>query len=191
MPEYRRTHVAGGVFFFTVVTYQRIPIFRSPVARALLMESIGEIKRTLSFNMPAFVILPEHLHCIWELPDGDTDYSKRWGMIKRSFTRHWRQRVSPNKAISDSRKKKREAGIWQRRFWEHAIRDDKDYENHLNYIHYNPIKHGLVRCAHEWDYSTFQQWRDKGYYPSDWCCQCEGRRMKELDFSSVKAGFGE
>ena len=115
------------------------------------------------------LFLPEHLHCIWTLPPDEADYSLRWGLIKSGFSRL----VAGNEIRSESRIKRGERGIWQRRFWEHMIRDEKDFERHVNYIHYNPVKHGWVKRVSDWPYSSFHAHARKGIYPLDWTGECE------------------
>jgi putative transposase len=110
------------------------------------------------------VILPEHLHAIWVLPEGDDDFSTRWRQIKASFSRA----MPKSERCSTSRLKKGERGIWQRRFWGHAIRDDLDYQRHVDYIHYNPVKHGHVQRVADWPYSSFHRFKRMGVYEEDW-----------------------
>lgn len=164
MPNYKRSK-SGHLFFFTVVTLNRQKIFNTEANRETLRAAIKKVQNDYPFINEAFVLLPDHLHCIWRLPD--TDYSKRWGMIKREFSRT--ANIPPATKRSDSAKKKRESGIWQRRFWEHTIKDEKDYENHVNYIHYNPVKHGLVKYPSEWEYSSFHRFVKLGRLSADWC----------------------
>jgi putative transposase len=138
--RYRRARVSGGTFFFTLVTENRRPLFRDSPAVSLLMECIGKIRGRYPFQLDAYVVLPDHLHALWTLPNGDTNFSTRWRLIKEAFTRA-----------------KGEQGVWQRRFWEHAIRDERDFERHLDYIHINPVHHGLSTTARDWPYSSFLQ----------------------------------
>lgn len=115
------------------------------------------------------VVLPEHLHCIWRLPEGDDNYPMRWRLFKSHFSRH----IAKGENISDSRLRKNERGIWQRRYWEHQIRDDRDFQRHLDYIHYNPVKHGHVNKANDWPYSSFHRWVRLGVYTKDWAAMPE------------------
>ena len=135
--KYRRWHVNGGIYFFTVVTENRRPILIENIN--ILRESFKQVKSKSPFSIEAIVILPDHLHTIWKLPENDMDYSKRWMLIKKGFSSQM-----PGFSVGSSKAKKREKGIWQRRYWEHVIRDEKDLKNHFDYIHYNPVKHGLV-----------------------------------------------
>jgi putative transposase len=119
--------------------------------------------------------LPDHLHCIWQLPETDTNYSIRWKEIKRLFTKQFLKEIGPGAQRNESRQKRQEAAIWQRRFWEHSIKDDEDFESHLDYIHYNPVKHGYVEKAADWMWSSFQKFVKAGVYDSDWAGGDEGR----------------
>jgi putative transposase len=114
------------------------------------------------------VLLPDHIHCIWTLPENDCDYSKRWGMIKAGFSKRAKHLFHRNEWMSDSKRKHREAAVWQRRFWEHMIRDEDDFRRHLDYLHFNPVKHGLVKCVRDWPHSTFHRFVKDGFYPQDW-----------------------
>ena len=118
------------------------------------------------FNVDAMVLLPDHLHCLWTLPDNDQDFSTRWRLIKSQFTRDYegKSKLIPSR----SRSSKKEQAVWQRRFWEHVIRDEDDYVRHLEYIHYNPVKHGFVDAPSEWPHSTFHRYVKNGLYPNDW-----------------------
>jgi putative transposase len=119
-----------------------------------------------SFKIDAFVLLPDHLHCIWTLPQGDSDLSTRWRLVKSYFSHRYEGEYRGD--VSASREKKREQAIWQRRFWEHAIRDEEDYARHVDYIHYNPVKHGLVRAPRDWEYSSFHGYIRAGLYDEMW-----------------------
>jgi putative transposase len=164
MTDYRRARVAGATWFFTVGLAERR-------GASLLVEGINALGAAFRgvqarhpFQMDAVVVLPDHLHCVWSLPDGDTDYSTRWGLIKASFSRA----IEPGERRSASRLKRGERGIWQRRFWEHCIRDDADYASHVDYIHWNPVKHGYVSRVADWPHSSFHRHVMTGVYPRDW-----------------------
>jgi len=116
------------------------------------------------FVVDAMVLLPDHLHCLWTLPDEDKDFSTRWRLIKSHFTRAYDEKLIPSK----SRRNKKEQAVWQRRFWEHLIRDENDYEKHVEYIHYNPVKHGFVSAPAQWPHSTFHRFVQNGLYAQDW-----------------------
>ena len=167
MSNYRRSR-EGQVFFFTVVTDQRCPILTTDVGRACLRESINEVRTELPFDMIAFVLLPDNLHTVWELPRGDQDYSTRWRMIKTRFTKKWRNQGGTSTQRSTSRIKRGEQGIWQRRFFEHTCRDEEDLKRCLDYLHINPLKHGLVEKVSDWSWSTFHRYVREGEYPPDW-----------------------
>lgn len=168
MPNYRRARIPGGTYFFTLVTYQRRAFFSELHNHDLLQDVLTEVGKTYPFKMDAWVVLPDHFHCIWTLPDGDSDYSKRWGLIKAKFS----QRIMNTQGRSDEKvvlkPYRREAPIWQRRFWEHLIRDEEDYRRHVEYIHYNPVKHGFVQRVREWPYSSFHGFCQRGLYSLDW-----------------------
>ncbi len=178
MPEYRRAYVKGGTYFFTVVTHQRLPLFRDEPATVLLMQCIETVRAEEPFAMDAYVVLPDHLHALWTLPAGDSDFSSRWRRIKARFSRSWTGVTVQD--FSESLRAKGERGIWQRRFWEHAIRDQTDLRRHSDYVHYNPVKHGLVRSPSEWRHSTFSQFVEKGFYQPDWG-QSPDRELSEMD----------
>ena len=160
MPNYRRMRTAGGTWFFTVVTANRRRILASQRAIAVLRESVAEVRSSLPFTVDAWVVMPDHLHAIWSLPEGDADFSKRWGRIKSAFTKRCGARH-----VSEAR---RYAGIWQPRFWEHLVRDENDFAMHMDYLHYNPVKHGLVDRVSEWPWSSFHRCVQRGIYAADW-----------------------
>ncbi|MBI4573197.1 MAG: transposase [candidate division NC10 bacterium] len=154
MPNYRRARVPGGTYFFTVVTHQRQPVLTHEATRAALRAAVHVVRDAHRFRVEAWVLLPDHLHCLWHLPEGDADYSLRWAQIKR-LTRHGLGMRPEEK-------------LWQPRYWEHCIRDEDDYARHLDYIHWNPVKHGLVPHAAAWPYSTFHRFVAAGVYSADW-----------------------
>lgn len=155
--DYRRHYSAGAHYFFTVVTEKRQPLLIENIER--LREAFRHCKERYPFEIEAIVILPDHLHTLWKLPKGDDDFSRRWMVIKRKFSTGL-----PSGIVNASKTKKREKGIWQRRFWEHKIRDEDDWRLHIDYIHYNPVKHGYVDDPHEWQYSSYQKAVNKGWY---------------------------
>ncbi|MEJ2170563.1 MAG: transposase [Desulfobacterales bacterium] len=174
--RYRRAKIKGGTYFFTVVTFKRLKIFSDPGNVALLRCAINKVMQKHPFKIDAFVLLPDHLHCIWTLPQLDSDFSTRWRLIKSYFSRDFDQgnvgwveaRNPTNETYPTSRQKKKEKPIWQRRFWEHVIRNQQDLNRHIEYIHYNPVKHGLVRAPSNWAYSSFKRYVDKGIYDIKW-----------------------
>jgi len=168
MSTYRRARIAGGTYFFTVVTHRRRPVFSMAEARTMLRDAIHEVRGLHPFVIDAWVLLPDHLHCIWTLPPGDMDYSTRWGKIKAGFSRRARDLLYDESLLGSSRKKKRESSVRQRRFWEHTIGDERDLRRHMDYIHYNPVKHGLVENVRDWPYSTFHRLVQQGIYSQKW-----------------------
>jgi putative transposase len=155
--QYRRFYQSGARYFFTVVTENRVPLLIENIER--LRAAFRLCMSRYPFEIEAIVVLPDHLHTIWRLPEGDADFSKRWMVIKRKFSAGLQSPV-----ISDSKTKKREKGIWQRRFWEHCIRNEDDWRRHVDYIHFNPVKHGYVSKPQDWPYSSFNQAIRKGWY---------------------------
>ncbi len=168
MSRYRRSLATSASFFFTVNAYRRRPVLTHPDVRAALRAAIANVRNALPFRIDAWVLLPDHLHAIWSLPDNDALYGKRWGLIKAQVSRLCAHLVIGDVDRSASRIRRREAGLWQRRFWEHQLRDDVDFERHVNYIHYNPVKHGLVTRAVDWPYSTVHRYVGRGILPNDW-----------------------
>ncbi|QDU36142.1 Transposase IS200 like protein [Maioricimonas rarisocia] len=167
MSSYRRNR-AGRVFFFTVVTHERRPILTTELGRQTLREAIGTVRRDRPFVLTAIVLLPDHLHAIWELPPGDSDYSTRWRRIKSLFTKGWLAGGGEAGTVNRSRSKREEQGIWQRRFFEHTCRDDEDLKRCLDYVHINPVKHGLVTRVADWPWSSFHRYVRLGEYDVDW-----------------------
>ncbi|MBI2836209.1 MAG: transposase [Chloroflexi bacterium] len=165
MPDYRRAYVKGGTFFFTAVSYRRLPIFQQESAVDLLQTCFQQTMALHPFNIDAWVILPNHLHIIWTLPENDPDFSMRWKKIKATFSRHFEGSAGE---VSQSMLRKGEKGIWQRRFWEHVIRDQVDFNRHCDYIHYNPVRHGLASMPSDWRYSSFSKFVEKGWYGPEW-----------------------
>src|SRR3954451_21304408 len=162
MVRYRRNFLAGGTYFFTATLADRTS--RALVAHIdALRLAFRNVRQTQPFAIDAVVVLPEHLHVIMTLPDGDADYTNRWRLIKRRFT----EGVART-GISLPRRRNGEHALWQRRFWEHTIRDDRDFERHVDYIHFNPVKHGLVSRVRDWPYSSFHQYVRCGLLPEDW-----------------------
>ena len=140
-------------------------ILTQPKNVSLLREALRRVMQKHPFTIDAFVLLPDHLHCIWTLPQSDRDYSTRWRLVKSYFSRQCDGRHSKP---SESRQKKKEQAVWQRRFWEHLIRDDEDFVRHVEYIHYNPVKHRLVKAPNDWEYSSFHRYVRDGVYDVEW-----------------------
>ena len=168
MPTYRRWRVAGGTYFFTLTTAGRRKILTTERARLLLRSSINRQRAKRPFQVIAFVLLPDHLHTVWQLPAGDDDYSTRWSGIKEDFTRHYLQTGGAEAWTSASRRQKRERGVWQRRFWEHTCRDEDDLKRLVDYIHWNPCKHRLVTRIRDYPWSSFHRFVREGEYDEDW-----------------------
>ncbi len=175
MPQYRRYYEEGGIYFFTVVTYHRRRILTLPTSRKILHDAWLKVQNRQPFETLAICLLPDHLHCLWKLPEGDPDYSTRWKAIKRDFSVHYLKQIGPGEERNNSRQNQGEAAIWQRRFWEHYIDSKVDLENHLDYIHYNPVKHGYVSKPGDWPWSSFGRYVKQGIYDSEWVGGDEGR----------------
>ncbi len=177
MPTYMRAFVPGGTFFFTVVTHQRKPILTEPRVRRALRQSLKRTRDERPFRIDAIVLLPDHLHTLWTLPDDDADFSTRWRLIKYGVSRG----VGANVDVqpSESRRSKGEQGVWQRRFWEHMVRDEAEFNALCDYIHFNPVKHGHAPCAHAWPYSSFHRFVRERRYTMEWRCSCRGMQFVE------------
>ena len=172
--RYRRACATGATWFFTVnLADRRQDLLTRHIA--LLREVMQEVKAQHPFEIVAMVVLPEHLHAIWTLPPEDTDYPIRWSLIKSGFSRA----LPKNEAIRDSRQNKRERGIWQRRYWEHQIRDDADLQAHVDYIHYNPVKHGHAGLPALWPFSSIHRYIAKGWLSQEW--SIEGVMLKKQE----------
>ncbi len=163
MPDYRRNLVPGGTYFFTVNLLER--------RKRLLVDEVDALREAVRlarakrpFHIDAWVVLPDHMHAVWTLPPGDGDYSGRWRAIKIAFAKA----LPATEFRSATRLARGERGIWQRRFWEHTIRDETDYAAHVDYVHINPVKHGLVSRLADWPYSSFHSFVTQGVYASDW-----------------------
>jgi putative transposase len=175
MSQYRRAKINGSAFFFTVVLADR--------SRTLLVDRIDRLRQAYRvvqerrpFETIAICVLPDHVHAVWALPEGDADFSTRWSLIKTGFSRG----VDAG-SRSKSKLAKREKGVWQRRYWEHAIRNEADLERHIDYTHFNPVKHGHVAKVADWPHSSFHRYVERGVLVADW-----GGDMKDIPGS-----FGE
>jgi putative transposase len=162
--RYRRDY-RGNCYFFTLVTFDRQPILCGEQEITRLRSAFRAVRATHPFELLAMVVLPDHLHCIWQLPDGDSDFAKRWMLVKRHFSR---ATPATEGDVSASRRRKRERAIWQRRYWEHRIRDEDDFARHLDYIHYNPVRHGHAQSPWEWPYSSLAACTRRGWYLPNW-----------------------
>ncbi len=158
MADYRRVYQQGGCYFFTVVTHQRAPLFSNPDNIHHLKTALHKVKQNRPFKIDAIVIMPDHIHTLWQLPDGDCDFSSRWREIKKYVSRQITQTPYPVKSTR----------VWQSRFWEHLIRDDNDWRRHMDYIHYNPVKHGYVNDPVLWPWSSLPRCIENGLYIHNW-----------------------
>jgi putative transposase len=165
MSNYRRAFVPGGTWFFTVNLLQRHGNDLLVREIALLRQVVQRVRQRYPFHIDAWVVLPEHMHCVFTLPEGDSDFSLRWRLIKSGFSRA----LPKTESLSVVRLAAGERGIWQRHFWEHLIRDELDFQRHIDYVHVNPLKHGLVKRVGDWPFSTFHRYVDAGIYVADWC----------------------
>lgn len=170
MPHYRRAWVPGGTYFFTVNLLER--------RRRLLVERIAALRMAFvdaravqPFDLLAIVVLPDHLHCVWRLPEGDADNAGRWQRIKAGFVRS----LPRDEYVSATRRTRRERGVWQRRYWEHLIQDDNDLRQHIDYVHFNPVKHGWAARTIDWPYSSFHQYVARGDLAADWAANVAWR----------------
>ena len=163
MSDYRRNRVPGGTYFFTVNLRNRTAD-RLVAEIGSLRQAVRQVRARAPFHIDAWVVLPDHMHCIWTLPEGDYDYPGRWRGIKTAFSK----RQPADEARSSVMIRRGERGIWQRRYWEHTIRDDRYYAAHMDYAHFNPVKHGLVAHPAEWPFSSFKRCVSRGIYPAGW-----------------------
>lgn len=191
--KYRRAWIPGGSYFFTVVTDHRRPLLATESAVEVLRQAFRTVRAKRPFAVDAMVVLRDHLHCIWTLPPGDVDFATRWRLIKTWFTKHcdpdlldeapgYAALTRPTNVtdgginagtqaggeVSGDAALTRSRAVWQNRYWEHVLRDEADYERHADYIHYNPVKHGLVASAGDWPYSSFRRFVTVGLYPENW-----------------------
>lgn len=163
MPNYRRNRIPDATYFFTVnLQDRRSDLLVTQIES--LREAVRQVRRQSPFHIDAWVVLPDHMHCLWTLPEGDSDFPDRWRRIKAAFSQSL-----PNTAqVSRTTLHRGERGIWQRGYWEHTIRDDRDYVAHLDYIRFNPVKHGLARDPSDWPFSSFRHCMAAGLYPTGW-----------------------
>ena len=164
--RYRRPQLKGGTFFFTVVTHERRPFLCEPRNIAVLRESFRKVMTAHPFTIDAIVIMPDHIHALWTLPAEDGDFSRRWSLIKSGFTRSCDDMCKG--VLTASRIARKQQAVWQHRFWEHQIRDEEDFARHVDYIHFNPVKHGYVKTPVDWPHSSFHRFLRQGKYPVNW-----------------------
>ena len=174
--RYRRVLIPNATYFITVNLQNRKSNLLIQRIDALRL-AFSKVQQRHSFYIDAIVIMPDHWHMIMSLPTNDMDYPKRISLIKSTFSRQ----IEPHETISRSRRDKRERGIWQRRYWEHIILDSQDYEHHVNYIHFNPVKHGYVHKPSDWKYSSIHRFINKGILSKNWAWNDDVKQM----------GFGE
>jgi putative transposase len=153
--RYHRLRIAGATWFFTVVTHRRQVVLCQKEILSILSNVLREERQRHPFSVPAMVVLPDHLHCLWTLPEGESDFPLRWRRIKAETARRVAADGGPRP-------------LWQARYWEHLIRDETDFARHVDYIHFNPVKHGLARHPADWPHSSFARWVARGAYPADW-----------------------
>ena len=158
MPDYRRAWHPGGTYFFTVNALRRRDNDLLIRHIQVLREVVRQVRHDHPFTIHGWVVLPDHLHCVIELPPGDMDFAVRWRLIKAGFSK----RLPKDERRSATRRARGERGIWQRRYWEHLVRDDRDYAAHMDYVHFNPVKHGHVNRVSDWPYSTFHRLVEAG-----------------------------
>ena len=173
--DYRRAWHAGGVYFFTINLLERQNNNLLTKHISALKIAINKVIKAHLFIIHAWVVLPEHMHCVIELPEGDGDFATRIRLIKANFSKA----IPKGEHLSLVRKSRGERGIWQRRFWEHLIRDEADYQAHIDYVHINPVKHGLVKQVKDWPHSTFHHLLQQGIYPENW----GGRAESDLPYT--------
>ena len=176
MSNYRRAWRKGGTYFFTVNLLERYQNDLLVRHIDILRQVVKDVKNKHPFTIHAWVVLPEHLHCVIELPEGDDDFALRWRLIKMGFSKA----MPKTERLSAVRVKRGERGIWQRRYWEHLIRDEHDFAAHIDYVHINPFKHGLINRVQDWPYSTFHRYVAQGILPNDWAGGDE-RTLGDLD----------
>jgi putative transposase len=164
MPNYRRNYVAGASYFFTVNLLERFPNDLLTRHVEPLREAVRLVCAQYPVRVDAWVVLPDHMHCIWTLPSDDANFTLRWRLIKAAFSKQL-PKVEHRSSVRVARG---ERGIWQRRFWEHTLRDERDYAAHVDYVHFNPVKHGYAQAVKDWPYSTFHRYVAEGLYPVDW-----------------------
>jgi putative transposase len=168
MSWYRRNYVPGGTYFFTLVTYRRSKTLTSELGRKCFREAIAAIQGKWPFEIVAIVLLPDHLHTVWTLPSEDDRYSLRWRRIKEEFTRAFLSGGGRELPQSASRVRQGYRGVWQKRFWEHTCDDEDDLKRCVDYVHWNPKKHGLVNNVVDWPWSSFHRFVKLGEYTADW-----------------------
>lgn len=187
MPNYRHTHDPEGSFFLTVVTYHRLPVFADRFAQRLLGRALRKCQHDWPFEINAIVLLPDHLHTIWTLPHGDHRIGARWSIIKNGFASRYRAVDEHETEFVRDHQETGHLDVWEPQFREYVLEDISDFEAHFDYIHYNPVKHGYVKCPKSWSASSFHRWVKEGVYEEDWACG----EHEIPDFSQIEATCGE
>jgi putative transposase len=168
MPNYVRWREQGATYFFTVVAYRRQRILTGALCRELLRTAVAAVRARLPFEVPAMVLLPDHLHCIWTLPMDDDDFPERWRQIKGRLTHDYLASGGRDWNVTDQHARQGRRGVWQPRYWEHRIRDERDYYRYRDYIHLNPVKHGYVPHPGDWLWSSFHRHVSMGWLDPLW-----------------------
>ncbi len=181
MSHYRRANTKGSSYFFTVLTYRRQAFLCQEPVREALRAGILAAQAKHPFIIDAWVLMPDHIHAEWTLPEGDANFAVRWQTIKRTVSHPCKELLHNPAFMTPSKTKHGESTLWQRRYWEHQIRDEQDFANHIDYIHHNPAKHGLVEQVSDWPYSTFHNDVKRGVYPAHW----------GGGFQAIEAQYGE
>ena len=184
MATFRRAIVPGATYFFTVNTNQRRKMLTNAPFYSALRNALRQVNVEHPFTIDVFILLPDHLHCVWTLPPGDANYALRWNVIKRLVSQATRYLIEP--PIDRSRQQRRELGLWQRRFWEHQIRDEQDFIKHVECIHWNSVKHGYVARVRDWPYSSFHRYVRQGWYPLDWADDEKANDAAEDDYGELQ-----
>jgi putative transposase len=181
MRHYIRNYVPGGTFFFTVVTYQRRRMLTDALARSTLRSALRQVRARWPFDIIAIVLVPDHLHTVWSMPEGEADYSLRMQKVKETFTKQFLASGGTAAIPSASEAFHGQRGIWQPRFWEHTVRDEGDLKRCVDYVHWNPVKHGLIRRVMDYPWSSFHRYVRLGEYAGDWGAEdpCPGLEMPE------------
>lgn len=172
MPNYRRCYIPNTDIFITVVTYNRNPLFKYKKNIGLFFETLNNVQRIYSFEIYANVLLPDHFHWILRLAESNENFLNIIHSFKRNFTLNYKKANQINIHLA----------IWQKRFWDHVIRDEEDLKNHLDYIHWNPVKHNLVSRPNQYEYSSYSRFVDEGVYPQDWCSNHKPETILDMDF---------
>jgi len=177
MPDYRRAWHPGGTWFFTVNLLRRSGNDLLVCHIEALRAAVARVRSAHPFAIHGWVVMPDPLHCLITLPEHDTDFPLRWRLIKGAFSKA----IPEQEWRSEVRQRRGERAVWQRRYWEHLIRDDADFSAHMDYIHFNPVKHGLVARVADWPHSTFHRLVERGVYPADWAGSPDARKLGELE----------